>query len=1031
MRISGLVAQGALLAAASLAGAQPVPLGKGLPAEEENRRAPAEARGLDRKVVALYAQGRVAEAVPPARAALALRRRLYPPARYPDGHPRLAFSLNNLGELLRERGDLDGAEPLLREALAMCRMLYPPGPFPAGHPDLAASLTNLGALLRDRGEYARAEALLLEALALYQKGYPAGRFPRGHPNLARCLNNAGELRRARGDLAGAERLAREALAMQRQLYPAGRFPDGHPELAASLNNLGNLLRERGEPARAESSLREAVALYRKLYPGGHPGLAGSLDNLGVVLQAQGEDARAEPCFREALALYRRLYPARHHPHGHPDLAYSLTNVALALLDRGDRGGAEPLLREALAMRRGLYPPARYPAGHPELAQGLNHLGTALLRWGKPGQAGPLLREALAMNRRLYPPGSYPDGHPDLAAGLANVGSLVQARGEDAQAELFFGEALAAYDRLGKAFLAGASEAEALNHLAGLPPVLDGYLSVTRRLPGKEADAYAAVWRAKGLVARWLGRRRLAARAGGAGARALGRELAQVRRELAALLLARRPEHARRCRELAERKEALEKELARRLPGFARELGLAHGSPGDLLARLPEGAAFVDLVRYVRIEEDPARPGVAGETRTPCYAGFVLCRGRPARRVELGEAAPVDAALAAWRKALAGPGRTPAGGAGSLAAGPAHDLRRLAWEPLAGRLPPGTRVVWLAPDGALTGLPWVALPGRGGRGVLLEEVALAVVPHGHLLLKGLGSPPGGGEGLLLAVGGVDYDCRPPAGGRAAAEAPRAAARSPGRLHWPALPGTAREVRRVLGLAGKRPALVRRGAEASAARLLEDLPKARWAHLATHGFFADASFRSALRLSEKDYEKSRRGEKVGIAARSPLVLSGLVLAGANGRGQEGPPDGGILTAEAIAGLDLDGLELAVLSACDTGLGEVAGGEGVFGLQRAFHLAGCKDVVASLWQVDDEATAALMGLFYHKLWREKLPPVEALRQAQLTLYRHPERIPQLARARGPDFDRVASRLAGAPSGARAPARLWAGFVLSGAGR
>ena len=167
------------------------------------------------------------------------------------------------------------------------------------------------------------------------------------------------------------------------------------------------------------------------------------------------------------------------------------------------------------------------------------------------------------------------------------------------------------------------------------------------------------------------------------------------------------------------------------------------------------------------------------------------------------------------------------------------------------------------------------------------------------------------------------------------------------------------------------------------------------------------------------------------RNPLVRSGLVLAGANLQGKEAPADGGILTAEAIAGLDLDRMDLAVLSACETGLGQVAGGEGVFGLQRAFHVSGCRNVVASLWQVDDEATAALMGLFYHKVWAEKLPPLEALRQAQLTLYRHPERIAALALARGPDFDRVARRPAEARAGARAPARLWAGFVLSGPGR
>jgi CHAT domain-containing protein len=150
-----------------------------------------------------------------------------------------------------------------------------------------------------------------------------------------------------------------------------------------------------------------------------------------------------------------------------------------------------------------------------------------------------------------------------------------------------------------------------------------------------------------------------------------------------------------------------------------------------------------------------------------------------------------------------------------------------------------------------------------------------------------------------------------------------------------------------------------------------------------------------------------------------------------------DGGILTAEAIAGLPLPKLELAVLSACETGLGEVAGGEGVFGLQRAFHLAGCKNVVASLWKVDDQATAALMALFYDKLWRQGKPALEALRESQLTLYHHPERISPLAQERGPNFDKVVRLPAGPDKtvkgrpGGKTPTKLWAAFVLSGLGR
>jgi CHAT domain-containing protein len=220
---------------------------------------------------------------------------------------------------------------------------------------------------------------------------------------------------------------------------------------------------------------------------------------------------------------------------------------------------------------------------------------------------------------------------------------------------------------------------------------------------------------------------------------------------------------------------------------------------------------------------------------------------------------------------------------------------------------------------------------------------------------------------------------------------------------------------------------------------DLPQARWAHLATHGFFAAAQSGARQYLyDEKDFVRGLKGERVGSAARHPLTQTGLVLAGANLQGKDVGPDGGIVTAEALAGLDLSGLELAVLSACETGLGEAASGEGVFGLQRAFHLAGTRSVVASLWKVDDEATAALMALFYHHLWQEQRPPLEALRRAQLALFRHPQAVPLLARQRGPDFDVTVRRVSQAPAPAqeprpvrRAAVKDWAAFVLSGAGR
>jgi CHAT domain-containing protein len=233
-------------------------------------------------------------------------------------------------------------------------------------------------------------------------------------------------------------------------------------------------------------------------------------------------------------------------------------------------------------------------------------------------------------------------------------------------------------------------------------------------------------------------------------------------------------------------------------------------------------------------------------------------------------------------------------------------------------------------------------------------------------------------------------------------------------------------------------------ASETAVKQAAPQSRYVHLATHGFFATAAARSLLGHNARSNqlfggsEELATAKRAGVTFRNPLLLAGVVLAGANLPGEKdiaGQPMGedGILTGEEIVSLDLQKTELVVLSACDTRLGAVADGEGVMSLARAFHLAGARNVIASLWKVDDEATAALMKLFYHNLWQEEQPPMKALRQAQLVIYRNPERIHDLASLRGAAFAEAA-RGPGPPrklpEDGRLDVRKWAAFVLSGPG-
>jgi tetratricopeptide (TPR) repeat protein/CHAT domain-containing protein len=982
----------------------------------------------------LVARGRLDEALPYFERALAMRERLYPRGRYPDGHPDLATSLNNLGFLLRERGRLDAALPYCERALAMSERLYPKERYPQGHPDLANGLNNLGAVLQARGRLDEALPYYERALAMRQRLYPEGRFPDGHPELAISLNNLGFLLQARGRLDEALPYFERALAMLERLYPKERFPDGQPDLATSLNNVGFLLVARGRLDEALPYHERALAMRQRLfpqgrYPAGHPDLAQSLNNLGTLLWARGRRDEALPYYQRALAMQERLYPKDHYPDGHSLLAGSLNSLGTLLRELGRPDEALPLLERAVAMLERLYPQERFPDGHPELAICLNSLGTLQQARGRPDEALPYFERSLAMRQRLYPKGRYPEGHPALVISLNNLGALQQARGRPDEALPYFERALAMQQALLDHFAQLSAEAEALDLARSLPLSRDFFLSATTDLPGAAGRTYRLVWPTRAALARALERRRLALHAASPEARRMAEDLLTLRRQIEATLASPVRDAAARdaeVRRLTRRKEQLERDLAAALPGLAGLRARDRLGPGDLAACLPAHAAFVDLLRYVRVGFDPKKPARAGERHTPGYVAFVLAPGSPVTRVELGPAVPIEAALVRWRQDLA------KGVEGSAAQG----LRRLLWQPLAAHLPAGTQSVYLAADGALARLPWAALPLDEAGTPLLERYTVALVPHGPFLLQRLRQPhqPADHAGALLALGGAHYD--------------RA---GPGKNY---LPGTALELACVRALAGKRACVALSAADASVQRLLAELPKAHFVHLATHGFFKEQDYRDEEQRQERlwrdwKFQAGTVTERVGLGKGNPLAFAGLVLAGAN---QPRGADTGLVSGETLAALGLDGLELAVLSACETGLGvSPLDGETGQTLVRALHVAGARNVVASLWRVPDVPTLVLMEQFYGRLWDAKSPlsPAEALRQAQLAVWRDPglveKRLKELRAEvvkRGLSAAELESRgfgreLKALPGGGRvenlrrSPALWWAGFALSGDGR
>jgi CHAT domain-containing protein len=230
----------------------------------------------------------------------------------------------------------------------------------------------------------------------------------------------------------------------------------------------------------------------------------------------------------------------------------------------------------------------------------------------------------------------------------------------------------------------------------------------------------------------------------------------------------------------------------------------------------------------------------------------------------------------------------------------------------------------------------------------------------------------------------------------------------RTRWPALPATKTEIEDIRASTGGRPVTVLRGLDATKPKAVEAARHCRTIHFATHAS-----------VVAKEYSPFD-------PPVDPLRLSGIVLSGANAIGPAA-----ILTGSEVCMLDLSETRLVVLAGCETSRGSQYADKSIASLRQAFHVAGARSVVSSLWKVDDASTAAFMKLLYHYMWAEDMQPEAAFRQAQVTLFRSPQLIPSLARARGPDFKKVLSRPANTELKARSETqtRLWAAFQFSGA--
>ncbi|WP_164013126.1 tetratricopeptide repeat protein [Pyxidicoccus trucidator] len=890
-------------------------------AEEPRDARLLEAQAAFDEATKLRDAGRYSEALAPAQHALTLRE-----AALGGTHPDVAHGLQLVGELHFWQADIAHVEPLLQRSLAIREAALG-----NNHPDVASSLHHLAILYATQGLYGQAEPLSQRALAIREAA-----LGNNHPDVASSLHFLATLYLRQGLYGRAAPLYQRALALME-----AAFGNNHPIVAEPIQGLAILYEKQGLYDRAETLFQRALAILEAAFGNNHPMVAGALGNLAILYFEQGSYGRAEPLYHRALAILEAAFG-----NNHPAVAIGFNVLADLYAAQGLYGRAEPLYQRALAILE-----ATQGNNHPEVAATLNALARLRLAQHRLADALPLYTRAFAITEQRL-------RHEALDFSESRLSSFLQF--------------LRADEQVLYALLRAHPNDARVRRLA-----LSAVLLHKGRSVEETADISRTIYRSLGAEDRDTFER-----------------LRSLRTQRATLSLAgpaslSPADYQQRLQKLADEGEPLEADLAKRSAPLRALTALP--PPAEIVDRvaasLPKDGALVEFIAYVDSPLIPKpyklRAKTPGQLR---YLALVLLPDGSTQALDLGPAAPIDRAATRLRDALA------SRDAQFLTS--AQALYRLAFRPLLPLLG-DTRRLFLSPDAHLGLVPFAAL--HDGRRFLLDSFDFTYLTSGKDLLPRPQDnlPPSS----VVVLADPDFQASPATASLSSGTAPTPAERSAplerffstsrsdlAATPWAPLPGSRQEAESIKRLLPQAQLFL--GTEATKQRLLQ-LPTPGVLHLATHGFFLeDAPVPKGSRAVVSFGVLSEEGP--ATPSPDPLLRSGLILAGARPTAPDAPgaarppPDNALVTALELAGLNLWGTQLVVLSACDTGRGDVKLGQGVFGLRRAFVVAGAETIVMSLWKVNDAKTGTLMEAYYRNLLAGQGRATalrEAMREMRLT--------------------------------------------------
>ena len=814
-------------------------------------------------------------------------------------------------------------------------------------------LFRLAELKRVMGDYVTAERLFERAVAVDQKA-----LGREHPQTALALRGLGSLYLAKGDYAKAEPLLQESLEISERTLGSE-----HPTIALCLRLLANLHGYLEDLERARTYLERALAIAEKGFEPDDVSLIAVAHDLGDIYRVMEDYDRAEPLLQRAADYVEKKFGPEH-----IQLASPLHNLGNVAAERKEYARALELYGRAHAIREKVLGPQ-----HPDTVRLLTAIANVYGAQGDYARALELHKQALDF--LTISAGPYHratavalDGVARSYAALGNLPLAIQyqARYDEVLAKQIAWNLSIGSDREKLAYLKWISSQTDrtvslhMQQAPDNPAARDLALSVLLQRKGRGLDAMSGSMAAL--------RQRVNPED-----RKLLDELDETDAKLAKLSLAgpgktARADWQKQLADLEETKERLESTVSDRSAVFR-----AQSLPVTLTAvreAIPADAALIEFATYRTFDPKMKESFAYGKSR---YVAYVLRRTGDVQWRDLGPADEVDHALAVLRESLRDQHREDVGQL-------ARAADRKIMEPVRPLLGDAKQIL-VSPDGDLNLVPFEAMLDEQGH-YLLERYSISYLTAGRDLLR-MQVPRKSNGGPLLVADPVFGEPNETVIAQAkhhdekfaravAARRSITAGDDLSSVYFARLSGTAREARAIQSLFPEAKLL---SGEQATKTALKSVNAPAILHIATHGFF----LRDAGNSSVNSEASSSRSINASTKIENPLLRSGLALAGANLN--RGTGDDGILTALEASNLNLWGTKLVTLSACDTGVGEVKNGEGVYGLRRAFFLAGTESLVMSLWPVSDYVTRELMTQYYTGL-KIGLGRGEALRQAQLAM-------------------------------------------------